>query len=70
MRVEKKISQAERRNLKETTTAVDREKAGTMISDKGKVLKVKVTCPESVPEAIRVAKINRIYDILTKHIAE
>ena len=56
--------------MKETTTAVDREKAGTMISDKGKVLKVKVTCPESVHEAIRVAKINRIYDILTKHIAE
>ena len=70
MRVERKISQAERSNLKETTTAVDREKAGTMISDKSKVLKVKVTCPESVPEAIRVAKINRIYDILTKHIAE
>ena len=57
--------------MKETTTsAVEREKAGTMISDKGRVLKVKVTCPESVPEAIRVAKINRIYDILTKHIAE
>ena len=56
--------------MKETTTAVEREKAGTMISDKGKSLKVKVTCPESVPEAIRVAKINRIYDILTKHIAE
>ena len=70
MRVEKKISQAERSNLKETTTAVEREKAGTMISDKGKSLKVKVTCPESVPEAIRAAKINRIYDILTKHIAE
>ena len=56
--------------MKETTTAVDREKADTMISDKSKVLKVKVTCPESVPEAIRVAKIKRIYDILTKHIAE
>jgi len=70
LRVERKISQAERSNLKETTTAVDREKADTMISDKSKVLKVKVTCPESVPEAIRVAKIKRIYDILTKHIAE
>ncbi len=41
-----------------------------MISDKGKAFKVKVTCPESVPETIRVAKINRIYDILTKYIAE
>jgi conserved domain protein len=30
MRVEKKISQAERSYLKETTTAVDREKAGKM----------------------------------------
>jgi len=28
LRVEKKISQAERRDLKETTTAVEREKAG------------------------------------------
>ena len=35
-----------------------------MISDKGKVLKVKVTCPESVPEAIRVPQRFRT-DIIT-----
>lgn len=48
-------------------TAVEkREKAEKiMISDMG--IRVKITCPDNVPEVIRQAKINRIYDILTKN---
>ena len=38
-----------------------------MISKKEKSIKVTVTLPENVPDVIRQAKINRIYDILTKH---
>ena len=67
MRVEKKISQAERRDLKENVTAVDREKAEVISDTK---IKVKVIYPENVPETIRIEKINHIYDILAKHIGE
>ena len=35
------------------------------ISDKG--IKVKVVYPDNVPEAVKQQKINRIYDILTRH---
>ena len=52
----------------ETTKAVEKDKAKNTISDKK--IKVKVTYPENVPEPIRAQKINRIYDILAKHIAE
>lgn len=38
-----------------------------MISKQEKGIKVIVTLPENVPEVIRQAKINRIYDILIKH---
>ena len=38
-----------------------------MISKKEKSIKVTVTLPENVPDVIRQAKINRIYDILIKH---
>ena len=38
-----------------------------MISKKEKSINVTVTLPENVPDVIRQAKINRIYDILTKH---
>ena len=35
------------------------------ISDNG--IKVKVVYPDNVPEAVKQQKINRIYDILTRH---
>ena len=35
------------------------------ISDNG--IKVKVVYPDNVPEVIKQQKINRIYDILTRH---
>ena len=38
-----------------------------MISKKEKSIKVTVTLTENVADVIRQAKINRIYDILTKH---
>ena len=35
------------------------------ISDNG--IRVKVVYPDNVPEAVKQQKINRIYDILTRH---
>ena len=35
------------------------------ISDNG--IKVKVVYPDNIPEAVKQQKINRIYDILTRH---
>ena len=35
------------------------------ISDNG--IRVKVVYPDNVPESIKQQKINRIYDILTRH---
>lgn len=51
-------------------TAVEKkEKAEKIkISDTG--IKVKITYPDNVPEVIKQSKINRIYDILTKHESE
>lgn len=54
----------------DNTTAVDREKADTTISDHEKGIKVTVTYPENVPDTIRQTKINRIYDILVKYTSE
>jgi len=55
--------------LKETTTAVEKEKAEkiTMTSDGYKVI---VKYPENVSDVVRQEKINHIYDILAKHIGE
>ena len=52
------------------TTAVEREKADTAISENRTGVKVSVTYPENVPDTIRQEKINRIYDILAKHTSE
>ncbi|MDE7363585.1 MAG: hypothetical protein K2N27_01665 [Ruminococcus sp.] len=38
------------------------------VTDSG--IRIKITYPENVPEAIQQGKINRIYNILTKHSAE
>ena len=52
--------------MKDNTAVEKREKAEKiMISDTG--IKVKITYPDNVPEIIKQAKINRIYDILTKN---
>ena len=52
--------------MKETTTTVEKEKAEkiTMTSDGIKVI---VTYPANVSDVVKQEKINRIYDILTKH---
>ena len=64
-----KISQAERRDLKENVTAIEKEKAEkiTTTSDDYKVI---VKYPENVSDVVRQEKINHIYDILAKHIGE
>lgn len=46
----------------------DTTKSVEYVMDSG--IKVKITYPENVPETIRQGKINRIYDILTKHSTE
>ncbi len=55
--------------MNKTITAIDREKAENKLADDSGI-RVKITYPENVPEAIRQEKINRIYDILAKHSAE
>jgi len=52
--------------MNDNTAVEKREKAEKiMISDTG--IRVKITYPDNVPEVIKQAKINRIYDILTKN---
>ena len=52
--------------MNDNTAVETREKAEKiMISDTG--IRVKITYPDNVPEVIKQAKINRIYDILTKN---
>ena len=55
--------------MKETTTAVDREKAEkiTVTSDGIRVI---VKYPTNFSDVVKHEKINRIYDILTKHKSE
>ena len=55
--------------MKETTTAVDREKADQVITT-SKGTKIFISYPTNVSDVVKQEKINHIYDILTKHKSE
>lgn len=55
--------------MKETTTAVDREKADKVITTASGA-KVYISYPANVSDVVKQEKINRIYDILTKNKSE
>ncbi|MBR3418294.1 MAG: hypothetical protein IKG82_06345 [Oscillospiraceae bacterium] len=55
--------------MKNNTTASEREKADqVIITDKG--TKIIISYPTDVSDVVKQEKINRIYNILTKHKSE
>ena len=55
--------------LDNKATAVDREKADQVITT-AKGTKIFISYPANVSDVVKQEKINRIYDILTKHKSE
>ena len=52
--------------MNNNTAAVEREKADKVITT-AKGMKIFISYPTNVSDVVRQEKINRIYDILTKH---